>query len=61
MKIPNDQCTVMWNMPVGMFKKVYKSMVKEMTIIASQEEPSQQQDASNVFNHKWICTYKNII
>jgi hypothetical protein len=35
-------------MPTGMSKKMYKEMVKEMDIIASQEEPSQQQCASNV-------------
>lgn len=34
-------------------------MVKEMEIIASQEEPYQQQHASNVCNHDWIFTYKN--
>ena len=40
------------NMPVGMSKKVYKEMVKEMDKIASQEEPSQQQRASNIIcNH----------
>jgi hypothetical protein len=27
---------------VGMSKKVYKEMVKEMNIIASQQEPSHQ-------------------
>jgi hypothetical protein len=32
-------------MPVGMLKKVYDEMVKEMSIIASLDEPSQQQDA----------------
>jgi hypothetical protein len=35
-------------MPVGMCKKVYKEMVKKIDVIASQEEPSQQQRASNV-------------
>ena len=40
------------NMPLGMSKKVYKEMVKEMDKIASQEEPSQQQRASNLIcNH----------
>ena len=39
-------------MPVGMSKNVYKEMVKEMDKIASQEEPSQQQRASNLIcNH----------
>ena len=58
MKIPNDQQVDMWNMWVGMSKKVYKEMVKEMEIIASWDEPSQQQRASNVCNHDWLCTYK---
>ena len=48
MKIPKDQRADIQNMPVKMSKKVYKEMVKEMDIIASQEEPSQQQHASNV-------------
>ena len=39
-------------MPVGISKKVYKEMVKEMDIIALHKEPSQQQRASNVIcNH----------
>ena len=41
-------------MPVGMSKKVYKEMVKEFDKIASQEEPSQQQRASNVICNHWI-------
>jgi hypothetical protein len=36
---------------VGMSKKVYKEMVKEIRIIESQEELSQQQCASNICNH----------
>jgi hypothetical protein len=51
MKIPEDQRVDIRNMIVGMSKKVYKDMVKEMDIIALQEEPSQQQRASNVCNH----------
>jgi hypothetical protein len=35
-------------MSVGMSKKMYKEMLKEMDIITLQEEPSQQQHASNV-------------
>jgi hypothetical protein len=35
MKIPKDQRADIQNMPVGMSKKVYKEMVKEMDIIAS--------------------------
>ena len=52
MKISKDERANIRNMPVGMSKKVYKEMVKEMDKIASQEEPSQQQHASNVIcNH----------
>jgi hypothetical protein len=51
MKIREDQRANIRNMSVGMFKKVYKEMVKEIDIIASQEELSQQQRASNVCNH----------
>ena len=35
MKIPKDERDDMWNVPVGVSKKVYKEMVKEMDIIAS--------------------------
>ena len=52
MKISKDERADIRNMPVGMSKKMYKEMVKEMDKIASQEEPSQQQRASNVIcNH----------
>ena len=52
MKISKDERDNIRNMPVGMSKKVYKEMVKEMDKIESQEEPSQQQHASNVIcNH----------
>ena len=52
MKISKDKRANIKNMPVGMSKKVYKEMVKEMDKIASQEEPSQQQRASNLIcNH----------
>ena len=52
MKISKDELVDIRNMAVGMSKKVYKEMVKEMDIIASYEEPSQQQCASNVIcNH----------
>ena len=52
MKISKDERADIRNMPVGMSKKVYNEMVKEMDKIASQEEPSQQQCASNVIcNH----------
>ena len=54
MKISKDEWVDVGNMPVGMFKKVYKEMVKEMDKIASQEEPSQQQLASNVICNHWI-------
>ena len=51
MKIPKDERGDMWNVPGGVSKKVYKEMVKEIEIIALQEETSQQQHASNVWNH----------
>ena len=52
MKISKDEQADIINMLLGMSKKVYKEMVKEMGIISSHEEPSQQQRASNVIcNH----------
>ena len=52
MKISKDERVDIINMRVGMSKKVYKDMVKEMDKIALQEEPSQQQHTSNVIcNH----------
>ena len=52
MKISKDERADIKNMLVGMSKKVYREMVKEMDKIASQEEPSQKQRASNVIcNH----------
>ena len=52
MKISKDERADIKNMLVGMSKKVYKEMVKEMDKIALHEEPSQQQRASNVIcNH----------
>ena len=52
MKISKNERVDIKNMPVGMSKNVYKVMVKEMDKIASQEESSQQQRASNViWNH----------
>ena len=51
MKIPKDQRADIRNMSVEMSKKVYKQMVKELDIIASHEELSRQQRASNVCNH----------
>ena len=54
MKISKDEQVDIRNMPVGMCKKVYKEMVKEMEKIASQEELSQQQRASNVICNHWI-------
>ena len=52
MKNSKDEQADIRNMPVGMSKKVYREMVKETDKIASQEEPSQQQRASNVIcNH----------
>ena len=54
MKISKDEWADIRNMPVGMSKKLYKEMVKEMDKIASREEPSQQQRASNVICNHWI-------
>ena len=52
MKISKDEQADIKNMPVGMSKKLYKEMFKEMDIIASHEESYQQQRASNVIcNH----------
>ena len=52
MKNSKDEQADIRNMPVGMSKKVYREMVKETDKIASQEEPSQQQRASNLIcNH----------
>ena len=41
MKIPKDQRGDIRNMLVGMSKKVYNEMVKEIDRIALQEESSQ--------------------
>ena len=54
MKISKYEWVDIINTPVGMSKNVYKEMVKEMDKIASQEEPSQQQRASNVIFNHWI-------
>ena len=55
MKISKAERADIRNMlDLGMSKKVYKEMVKEMDKIASQEEPSQQQRASNVIWNHWI-------
>ena len=52
MKISKYERADIRNMRVGMSKKVYKEIVKDMDKIASQEESSQQQRASNVIcNH----------
>ena len=52
MKISKNERADIINLPIGMSKKVYKEMIKEMDIITSHEEPSQQQHASNVIcNH----------
>ena len=52
MKISKVERVDIRNMLVGMSKKVYKEMVKEMDKIASQEEPYEKQRASNVIcNH----------
>ena len=54
MKIWKDEQDDIKNMVVGMSKKVYNEIVKEMDIIASHEEPSQQQCDSNVICKHWI-------
>ena len=54
MKISKDEWADIRNMLVGMSKKVYKEMVKEMDKIALREEPSQEQHASNVICNHWI-------
>jgi hypothetical protein len=58
MKIPSEKRGEIQYMPVGMSKRVYIEMVKEMNIIASQEDVSQQQRASKVCDHSFIllCT-----
>ena len=48
MKISKDERADIKNMSVGMSKKVYKEMIKEIDKISSQEEPSQQKRASIV-------------
>ena len=48
MKIPEDEQGDMINVSIGVSKKVYEKMVKEIDIIASQEDSSQQQHATNV-------------
>ena len=59
MKISKDEWSNTKNIPVRMSKKVYKDMVKEMDIIASHEDPSQQQLASNVICNHWILIMYN--
>ena len=54
MKIQKAERTDIRNMLVGISKHVYKEMVKEMDKIASQEEPYQQQRASNIICNHWI-------
>jgi hypothetical protein len=45
-------------MLVGMSKRVYKEIIKEMNIIASREDVSKQQRASEICDHSFIllCT-----
>ena len=61
MKISKDEWDDIINMLVGMSKKVYKEMVKEMDIISSHEEPYQQQRDSNVICNHWIFQSLGII
>ena len=52
MKISKDEGADIRNMPVGMSKKVYNEMVKEIDIISLHKEPSQQQlDSIVICNH----------
>ena len=41
MKIPKDEQGDVWNVSVRVSNKVYKDMVKEIDIIASQKDPYQ--------------------
>ena len=54
MKISKDERADIRNIPVGMSKKVYKEVFKEMEKIASEEESYQQQRVSNVICNHWI-------
>ena len=54
MKISKDEWDDIRNIPVGMSKKVYKEMVKEMDIVSSHEEPYKKQRSSNVICNHWI-------
>ena len=51
MKLPKEKWGYPQSMPLGMSKKVYREMVKKMNIIASRDDPSQQQRASEVCHH----------
>jgi hypothetical protein len=54
MKITRDKLGENQHMSIGMSKKMYKEMVKEMNIIASREEAFQKQCASEICNHSFI-------
>jgi len=51
MKIPEERWGDHQNMLVGISKKLYKEIIKEMNKITLREEPSQQQCALEVCNH----------
>ena len=57
LKIPKDEWGDIQNIAVGMSKNVYKEIVKDIYIIASHEEPYQQQRASNVWNLWFLWLY----
>jgi hypothetical protein len=54
MKIPSNKRGGIQYMLIGILKRVYKDMVKEMNIVASQEDASQQERASEVCDHSII-------
>ena len=51
MKILEERWGDHQNMLVGISKKLYKEIIKEMNKITLREEPSQQQCALEVCNH----------
>jgi len=58
MQVPRNKRGENQYMLVGVSKKMYKEMVKEMNIIVSHEDASQQQRAPKVCDHSFIllCT-----
>jgi hypothetical protein len=58
MEIPSDKQGEIQYISVRISKKVCKETIKEINIIASQEDASQQQRASEICDHSFIllCT-----